>query len=80
MSILQRVVGSNLILGNSFSSKPCPVTLPHRMLEGHQAMDPGFTREAATALCVRGSKKLPNGYYQFTRDLMLKTVSITSIL
>jgi pimeloyl-ACP methyl ester carboxylesterase len=43
-----------------------------RMLEGHQEMDPGFTREAAATLSVRGSKKLQDGSYQFTRDLLVK--------
>ena len=49
----------------------------YRMLEGHQVMDPSFTREAAATLSVRGSKKLPSGSYQFTRDLMLRAVSAT---
>ena len=53
--------------------------LVYRMLEGHQVMDPSFTREAAATLSARGSKKLPDGTYQFTRDLMVKAVSIVKL-
>lgn len=39
-------------------------------------MDPGFTHEAATTLCIRGTRKVEDtSGYQFTRDLMLKAVS-----
>jgi pimeloyl-ACP methyl ester carboxylesterase len=53
--------------------------LVDRMLEGHQVMDPSFTREAAATLSVRGSKKLSSGSYQFTRDLMLRAPSLLRI-
>ena len=60
------------------SNSTCSVCIHvRRMLEGHQAMDPSFTREAAATLSARGSNKLPSGSYQFTRDLMLKAVSAT---
>lgn len=45
-----------------------------RMLEGHKSTDPGFTRDAAVALAVRGSRKVEGTGYQFTRDLLLKAV------
>ena len=45
-----------------------------RMCEGHLAMDAGFTREAAAALAVRGSREVAGTGYQFTRDLRLKAV------
>ena len=49
-----------------------------RMLEGHQVMDPGFTQEAAATLCVRGTRRVGDtASYHFTRDLMLKAVSVT---
>ena len=57
----------------------CETHFMYRMLEGHQVMDPSFTHEAAATLSARGSKKLPDGTYQFTRDLMVKAVSIVKL-
>lgn len=37
-------------------------------------MDPSFTHDAAAALAVRGSRKVEDTGYQFTRDLQLKAV------
>jgi len=49
----------------------------YRMVEGHKSLDPNFVekRFCAEDLCVRGTKRLDDNSYQFTRDVRLNMVS-----
>ena len=48
-----------------------------RMMEGHKSLDPILVekRHCVEDLCVRGSKQVDDGSYQFTRDVRLNLVS-----
>ena len=54
----------------------------HRMIEGRMDLDKSFERERGSArdLCIRGTKRLDDGTYQFTRDVRLNLVSVWTYL
>ncbi len=48
-----------------------------RMVQGRIELDKNFREERSCAeiLCIRGTKRLDDGTYQFTRDVRLNLVS-----
>ena len=59
--------------GGGCSMPPCGVLC--RIVEGHIQLDKFFDRKCAATLAERGSRKLEDGSYQFTRDIRVKSVS-----
>ncbi len=51
----------------------CPY-LP-RIVGGHKDLDKLFDKECASILAERGTRKMADGTYQFTRDIKTKTVN-----
>ncbi len=53
----------------------CP-SLP-RIVGGHKDSDKLFDKECASILAERGTRNMADGTYQFTRDIKIKTVSLS---